>query len=447
MTLLRLFVVCVLSTLVLCSEMHDTHPLHKKHANPSQPHKHIARNHLHRLSKRKKMLASVLPYSPASPLITSPLIFDKYAKSSAHYQSNVFPHLTAPSGAWEMETADWWTSGFYPGTLYLLHERKTFCTSSSAAVGRNGADVDWLTRARQWSNGLGPLQKKNTVGHDTGFLAYPYVSELEINPSNQTALEGVRAFAQLLADRFSSVVGCTRSWESNAPNFLVIMDNMMNLELLYLAGRLFNLPHYFDIANAHATTTSKHHLRPDASSYHVVNYDENTGAVTRRYTAQGFADWSTWSRGQAWGLYGFASMYNLTQNALYLHTARAMGQRWLTRLAEDPSGIPKWDFDAPEPASKDTSAAAIASTGFLYLYHAELSTSNYTGAAFWRDSALTVLSRTADRYFQQSPQWDAILSNGTSNHPSGKVDSGIVYGDYYFVKAGNMLLNLGLASC
>ena len=153
MTTRLLLFVCALSTLASCS-------LHSNQrraalADQSLPHQQLSsRNRIPnahmRLNKRKKMLASILAYTPASPLITSPLIFDKYAKSSERVQPNMYPHLTTSTGAWEYTAADWWTSGFYPGTLYLLDERKTFCTATADAVGQTSASIDWLTRARQW---------------------------------------------------------------------------------------------------------------------------------------------------------------------------------------------------------------------------------------------------------------------------------------------------------
>ncbi|KIM30246.1 glycoside hydrolase family 88 protein, partial [Serendipita vermifera MAFF 305830] len=196
-------------------------------------------------------------HTPAvSARINSPLIYSKYDESSTNYRINSYPHLTSASGSWSWVGNDWWTSGFFPGTLYLLHERSQKCPGRTS--------VNWLARARKWSEGLVPLESSNTVGHDTGFLAYPFLSELKVNPNNATAKAGVKAFAALLANRFNSTVGCTRSWDSSYPDFLVIIDNMMNLELLYEAAKLFpGLEKYYDIAAGHASTAAMHHLRPD----------------------------------------------------------------------------------------------------------------------------------------------------------------------------------------
>ncbi|KIM30247.1 glycoside hydrolase family 88 protein [Serendipita vermifera MAFF 305830] len=170
-----------------------------------------------------------------SARINSPLIYSKYDKSSATYRTNSYPHLTGAGGSWSWVGNDWWTSGFFPETLYLLHERSQKCPGKT--------NIDWLARARKWSEGLVPLEVSNTVGHDTGFLAYPFLAELKVyvavlstackgpsnpqafvvirNPNNATAKAGVKAFAAQLADRYNFMVGCTRSWNSGYPDFLV----------------------------------------------------------------------------------------------------------------------------------------------------------------------------------------------------------------------------------
>ncbi|KAG8746109.1 hypothetical protein FRC12_014363, partial [Ceratobasidium sp. 428] len=268
-----------------------------------------------------------------SDSIFSPYIAQKYARVGSKYRSAQYPHTTAANGTWTWNGADWWTSGFLPASFYLLNERKNLCPKD-----KNLSSVDWLTLGRHWSDSLVPLQSGNGQGHDQGFLSLPYLEELRVNPTNTSAVTGVRNFAKLLAARYSNVVGCTRSWNSAAPEFLVIMDNMMNLELLFKAAEITGNRTLIDIAIKHSDTTIKNHIRPDGSSYHVVDYNENTGAVIKRYTAQGYADNSTWSRGQAWGIYGFAKMFNLTTQPQYLNTSRQMAKVFLSRLPSN--GVP-----------------------------------------------------------------------------------------------------------
>ncbi|CAE6514882.1 unnamed protein product [Rhizoctonia solani] len=381
-------------------------------------------------------LAQAPTYSDS---IFSPYIAQKYNRVGAAYKSASYPHITSASGSWVWTGADWWTSGFLPGSFYLLEERKRLCPSN-----KNLSSVDWLTYGRRWSDGLVSLQAGNGQGHDQGFLSLPYLHELQINPTNTSAITGVKNFAQLLANRYSSIVGCTRSWDSAAPEFQVIMDNMMNLELLFKAADLTGNRTLIDMAISHANKTLVNHIRPDGSSYHVVAYNQNTGAVIRRYTAQGYADNSTWTRGQAWGIYGFAKMFNLTTQPQYLDTARRMAKVFLTRLPSD--GVPPYDFDAPasnRPA--DTSAATIAAEGLFILSAAEAHSGNSTGAEYYKGKGVKLL---ADNFnFAFKPTWDSILSNGTSNVPQNNKNTGLVYGDYYALQAGNTMLKLGLASC
>ncbi|KAG8718581.1 hypothetical protein FRC08_004949 [Ceratobasidium sp. 394] len=378
--------------------------------------------------------ASLLPWTLSAPptysdSIFSPYIAQKYARVGSKYRAAQFPHTTAANGTWTWNGADWWTSGFLPASFYLLNERKTLCPKN-----KNLSSVDWLTLGRHWSDSLVPLQSGNGQGHDQGFLSLPYMEELRVNPTNTSAVKGVQNFAKLLAARYSSIVGCTRSWNSNAPDFLVIMDNMMNLELLFKAADLTANRTLIDIAIKHADTTIKNHIRPDGSSYHVVDYNQNTGAVIKKYTAQG----------QAWGIYGFAKMFNLTTQPQYLNTSRQMAKVFLSRLPTN--GVPPWDFDAPasnRPA--DTSAAMITAEGLFILSAAETHVGNSTGATYYQEKAVKLM--TDNFKFAFKPTWDSILSNGTSNNPQNNKNTGLIYGDFYALQAGNTMLKLGLASC
>ncbi|KAF7359238.1 Glycoside hydrolase family 88 protein [Mycena sanguinolenta] len=378
-------------------------------------------------------------------------------------------------GKWLYFIPDTWTSGFFPTTLYALNTRKNLCGATSAN-GLNAAD--WLTLGRSASNGLIPLELHNTQGHDVGFLSFPFVEELTINPTNKTALTAVKQFAGCvqnfpglevgiihsavadLAARFDPIVGCTRSWDTADPtDFTVIIDNMMNLEILWVAYGLTGNNTLRDIALAHADTTMKNHIRPDGSTWHVVEYNSTTGVVIRKRTQQGFSDnrsishltglifialhelYSTWSRGQAWGLYGFANMYKHSKNVTYLQTATRLADYFLDNLPSD--GIVPWDFNAPltpPPRPADSSAATIAATGLLLM-----GTLDKTNSQKWINAAINLLSKITNLAWR--PSWQSLLSNGTVNWPANNFLTGIVYGDYYYIKAGNDLITMGLAKC
>jgi hypothetical protein len=198
-------------------------------------------------------------------------------------------------------------------------------------------------------------------------------------------------------------------------------------------------------------------IRSDGSTWHLVVYNSTTGRVIKKGTAQGYSDNSTWSRGQAWGIYGFANMFNRTGNTEYLVTSRRLATYFLNNLPSD--GIVPWDFAAPLPRPADSSAATIAVNGLLLLSQQETTTEAKNQ---WIDAALQILNNITTLAWNAA--WQSLLSNGTVNEPDHNELTGIIYGpfirgfiaerlfdfligDYYFIKAGNQLVTMGLASC
>ncbi|KAF9484890.1 glycoside hydrolase family 88 protein [Pholiota conissans] len=353
-----------------------------------------------------------------------------------------YPQYTdTNAGNWLDFSPNTWTSGFFPATGYALNTRKQLCGATPA----NGLGMaDWLDLGRAASNGLLTLDADHGIGHDVGFISFPFEEELLVNPQNQTAIDAVNRFATMLAARFNPTVGCTRSWDTTDPtDFQVIIDNMMNLEILFQSADLTGNATLRSIATSHANTTMKNHIRDDGSTWHVIEYNSTTGAVIKKRTAQGYADNSTWSRGQAWGIYGFANMYKRTNDTNYLSTARRLATYFLDNLPSD--GIVPWDFNAPltpPPRPADSSAATIAATGLLLLSQQETTDADKQK---WIDSALQLLNNITTLAWK--PSWQSLLSNGTVNWPANNFLTGIVYGDYYYIKAGNELVTMGLASC
>jgi len=198
-----------------------------------------------------------------------------------------------------------------------------------------------------------------------------------------------------------------------------------------------------NIATTHADTTMKNHIRTDGSTWHVVEYNSTTGVVIWKGTSQGYSNNSTWSRGQAWAIYGFANMYKYTNDTNYLTTARRTATYFLDTLPSD--GIVPWDFNAPlipPPRPADSSAATIAVNGLLLLAQQETSEAMKQQ---WIDGAFTILNNITTLAWK--PSWQSLLSNGTVNWPANNFLTGIVYGDYYFIRAGNQLVTMGLTSC
>src|SRR6185312_15940683 len=258
------------------------------------------------------------------------------------------------AGTSKLVTSDagWWTSGFYPATLFYLYGLSH--------------DSSLLDEGERRLRLLGPGQF-NTTTHDLGFMMYlPYGNLIKLIRERHSTVHLSEApydsvllnSARSLSTRFDPKVGCIRSWDTKPWHFPVIIDNMMNLELLLWATRETGDSSFYRIAVRHANTTMANQFRPDYSSWHVVDYDTATGGVLAKKTAQGLADSSAWSRGQSWGLYGYTMMYRYTRDPRYLaqavHITGYILPRW------PPDKIPAWDYDAPggSRAPRDVSAAS-----------------------------------------------------------------------------------------
>jgi len=312
-----------------------------------------------------------------------------------------------------------WTSGFYPGCLWFAYE-----------LSDNSA---FITPARHHTEIL-EKEKDNGTTHDMGFKMYSSYGNgyrLTHEPSyHDILLESART----LISRYNPVVGCIRSWDHhrNVWEYPVIIDNMMNLELLFLAFRETGDSLYYRIAVSHADRTMHNHFREDYSSWHVINYDTLTGKVISRETHQGYSDSSCWSRGEAWGLYGFTMCYRYTKERRYLAQAEHIAAYILRHLPEDM--VPYWDYDAPRTPEepRDASAAAITSSA-LY----ELSIYGGDNAAYYREKAEDILRSLSDKYMLPDTATNCfILDHSTGNYPAhSEVDVPIIYADYYFLES------------
>ena len=240
-----------------------------------------------------------------------------------------------------------WTSGFFPATMWLLYEHT--------------GDEQLKEYADIFTRRLEEL-KDYTGTHDLGFMVFcPYGNAYRLT-GDEYYKSVIEQASKSLITRFNPTVGCIRSWNTKHKtpelDFMVIIDNMMNLEMLEWCG-------YPVIARKHADTTTKNHFREDNSTYHVVAYNELTGEVVEKRTRQGAADDSAWARGQAWGLYGYTMMYRMTNEQRYLEQAVKIADYLIPRLPED--AIPNWDFDS-DRMLKDSSAGAIMASALIELY-------------------------------------------------------------------------------
>ncbi|KAJ8699384.1 hypothetical protein PTI98_002505 [Pleurotus ostreatus] len=385
------------------------------------------------------VLALPLALATVASELFSPLVARKVLATAKMPPIPIqYPQYTdTTTGNWLWFNSDAWATGFFPATLYEMHRRQKLCGHKHGVGG-----VDWLKLGRTWSTGEIPSERTIGASHDVGF---PFIEELKINPRNETARTAVKIFATALAKRFNAMVGCTRNEDSPDPNFQVSIDYMMDLEVLFVAEKITGNHTLRDIAIKHADTTMANHIRPDGSTWHVIEYDSNTGSVTKKRTAQGFSDDSTWSRGQAWGIYGYANMHLRTNFPRYLKTARRLATYFVFNIPSD--GIVPWDFNVPAIPARpaDSSAATIAVNALLLLSQRESTIGNSTGARFWQKSALSILRDITNLAWR--PEWESLLSNGTMHLPANNKLTGIVYGDHYFIRAGNELKELGLTSC
>lgn len=328
--------------------------------------------------------------------------------------------LDTEGGLYMVPSADW-TSGFFPGSLWYLYEFT--------------GDEKWRHQADAFTRNI-EREQWNGRTHDMGFKIYcSYGNGFRLT-GDETYKNVMLQSAATLITRYNPNVGCLRSWDHNSDKwaFPVIIDNMMNLELLFWAYKETGDSIFYKIAESHALTTLREHFRDDFSTYHVVDYDTITGAAVQKHTHQGFSHQSSWSRGQAWGLYGYTMCYRETGNIMFLKQAEKIADFIFShpRLPEDL--IPYWDFDAPaipnEP--RDASAAAIAASA-LY----ELSMYANTKSSHYQSLADTILKNLTKSY--RPKNGDArgfLLLHSTGHLPHNhEIDVPLVYADYYFLEA------------
>ncbi|WP_298951694.1 glycoside hydrolase family 88 protein [uncultured Nonlabens sp.] len=312
-----------------------------------------------------------------------------------------------------------WTSGFYAGNLWMLHDLTGESRFRESAI--------------KWTSFI-EKEKYNSGTHDMGFKVYNsfglgYNRTLDENYKNVLIKS-----AQTLSTRFNPNVQSIRSWDFKKEEweFPVIIDNMMNLELLFEATRLSGDSTFHKIAVTHANTTLKNHFREDNSTVHVVVYDTINGAVKDKVTHQGYSDDSSWARGQGWGIYGYTMAYRYTKDNKYLEQAEKTAGFYLNHENLPDDGIPYWDFNAPnipeEP--RDVSAGAIVASAMVELY-------GYTNNQIYLDYSNKVLNTLKTEKYILPATVDApfILQHSSGDWSKrSEMDEPIVYGDYYFLE-------------
>jgi len=327
---------------------------------------------------------------------------------------------TLDKGELKMVVSKDWTSGFFPGQLWFLYEY-------------TGKPV-WRQQAESFTANI-EKEKTNAGSHDMGFKVYCSFGTGYRLTKNTRYRDIIIDAAKTLSLRFNPVIGCIRSWDHHKERwgFPVIIDNMMNLELLFAATQLSGDSSFYKIAVSHANTTMKNHFRADYSSYHVVDYDTVSGRVVKKETYQGYADESAWARGQAWGLYGYTMCYRFTKNKKYLEQAEKIAAFILNHRNLPADLVPYWDFNAPNIPNeeRDASAAAVLASG-LY----ELSTYSKNGKLYKEKGDRIVASLTNSYRSPVGENKGFILLHSTGSKPAkSEVDVPLNYADYYYLEA------------
>ena len=363
---------------------------------------------------------------------------DIFAKSAAHYRAldaAATPLMDAGKGrfkvphgfnlktrALDMRSIEWWTSGHFPGSLWYLYE----------ATG----DAFFKDRATVWTEILAPNAKRDNT-HDLGFMMYCSYGNarrlLKTDRYDALLVETARS----LSRRFNEKLGLIRSWGKvdETKDFLVIPDNMMNLELLEWAGQN-GYAHGDAVARSHATVTMKHHFRADGGTYHVLNYDQRPdflGVVQEIRRGQGLSCETAWSRGQSWAIYGYTMMYRFTKDPAYLDFAQKVSDFAIDHPNMPADGVPYWDYGAPGE-ERDSSAASVMASGLLELGKC---VGGAKGAKYRAFAVKQLLSLASDAYFSKGDEvGHFLLKHGVGHKPGGsEIDTPLDYGDYYFLEA------------
>ncbi len=333
-----------------------------------------------------------------------------------------------------------WCSGFYAGTLWRMYELTK--------------DKKWKAEAIRWTEKLEPV-KTMTTNHDIGFMMFSSFGNGYRLTGNPYYKEVLITAAKSLLTRYYPGAGVIKSWNYQKAwdgktewFFPVIIDNMMNLELLFFASKASGDPVFRNIAIKHAEMTMKNHLRSNFSSYHVVDYDSVSGLVKHKGTNQGLTDESTWSRGQAWGIYGFTMVYRETKDLRFLTVAQKMADFYLDHPNLPEDKIPYWDFNVPDTGYKpqweyhpeqypviprDASAAAITCSALMEL-------SQYSGnksSRYLQAASQMLCSLSGPSYCARSGlNNNFILMHCVGDFPYGfEIDVPLNYADYYFLEA------------
>lgn len=335
-----------------------------------------------------------------------------------------FPYTTKNGrfvNPYDKELPQWWTNGFWTGILWMMYE-----------TAQKPMYREYAERLEEKLDAV--IEDFDALHHDVGFMwLLSAVADYRLTQNPRSRKRGMHA-AGTLAGRFNPNGNFIRAWNTNGPEDhnvgWAIIDSMMNIPLLYWASEESGDPRFRGIAMRHADTLMEHAVRSDGSVKHIVEFDPVTGEYIKNHTGQSYGENASWSRGQAWALYGFALSFIHTGRAAYLDTAKRVAHYFIANLQDD--YVPPCDFRSPEtPVYKDTTAGACAACGLLEIAKAvpEYEKKLYAGAA------VKILKAIGERYCDWSESEDSIVQCGTEAYHFGAKNIPIIYGDYFFMEA------------
>jgi unsaturated chondroitin disaccharide hydrolase len=329
------------------------------------------------------------------------------------------PHVSV-SGIYDDAALDWWTSGFWPGMLWILNDM------TGKAIYRDAA-WSWDERIEQC------FMRDNRFHHDVGFqFLATAVIKYKLTGDTDAKRRGLQA-ANILAGRFNLAGGFIRAQNQASRPGASIIDTMMNLSILFWASKELGDPRFAQIARAHADTVLQHTIREDGSSHHITVFDADTGNVEEYVAGQGYSPTSSWSRGQAWAIYGMANTYKYTGDVKYLSAAKRTAHYFMSCLPDD--FVAYWDFRLPDftHEPRDTSASSIAASGLLEIA-AQVPAEE---SRIYRTAAESILLSLTHNYSTlDQPEYEGILLEATGHKPAGRdIQVSLIYGDYYYVEA------------
>ncbi|MCL2832831.1 MAG: glycoside hydrolase family 88 protein [Treponema sp.] len=332
------------------------------------------------------------------------------------------PYIPKDGRYHDLETPEkifWWTNGFWPGMLWQMYN----ASKDEVFRGTAEAVIKRFDRALEMYEGL---------HHDLGFMwLHTAVADYRLTGNKDSRRRGLHA-ANLLAGRYNPAGRFIRAWNGDRTGWIII-DCMMNIPLLYWASRETDDPRFKMIAQNHAHTTNDILVRADGSCNHIAILSPETGECLELPGGQGYASGSSWTRGQAWGLYGFVLSYLHTLDKKYLDTSKKIAHYFIANSAKN-EWLPLVDFRAPaEPVKYDSTSAMIGACGLLEL-------ADQTGefeAPLYYDAAIKLLRTCEKNFADWNTETDGIMGKGTGSYHGGPADTEvpIIYGDYFFTEA------------